>query len=176
MNVYVNPDSIDWQKSHHGINVLRTNRLLERLIRFHGSRAPHRTLLPALVYECPVKKGFEHAQRIHRAFKARSRVNDKPKVTATQIIKVVARHFNTTPRDILSSRRTAQVVRPRQIIMYLAREHTNLSLPQIGRQLGGKDHTTILHGITKITSLRECDPALRIDLDMMAAELTGASA
>jgi chromosomal replication initiator protein len=60
--------------------------------------------------------------------------------------------------------------------MYLAREHTNLSLPQIGRQLGGKDHTTILHGITKITSLRECDPALRIDLDMMAAELTGASA
>ena len=70
------------------------------------------------------------------------------KIEAIQ--KLVTSRFNVSRADILSSRRTATVVRPRQIAMYLSKLLTPRSLPEIGRRFGGRDHTTVLHAVRKI--------------------------
>lgn len=76
---------------------------------------------------------------------------NKPKeVTPTLIINVVAEHFGIKPEDISSKRRNSEFVIPRQIVMYLCRYLTNISLSNIGKILGKKDHTTVIHGIKKI--------------------------
>ena len=66
---------------------------------------------------------------------------------------MVARQYNVSRSDLLSSRRTANVVRPRQVAMYLAKTLTLRSLPEIGRRFGGRDHTTVLHAVRKIEAL-----------------------
>ncbi len=72
------------------------------------------------------------------------------RVRIEEIQRIVARHYNVNRSDLLSSRRTANVVRPRQIAMYLAKTLTLRSLPEIGRRFGGRDHTTVLHAVRKI--------------------------
>lgn len=62
----------------------------------------------------------------------------------------VARHFSVSKLDMISDRRTANVVLPRQVAMYLAKELTARSLPEIGRRFGGRDHTTVLYAVRKI--------------------------
>lgn len=79
-------------------------------------------------------------------------------VSVRLIADVVARREGLRLLDVLSHRRTARVVRPRQMIMWLARELTPRSLPEIGRSLGGRDHTTVLHGCRRIDQLRQNDP------------------
>src|SRR5918994_422217 len=77
--------------------------------------------------------------------------NREPKrVKIEDIQKLVASHYNVSRSDILSERRTAAVVKPRQIAMYLAKVLTLRSLPEIGRRFGGRDHTTVLHAVRKI--------------------------
>jgi hypothetical protein len=73
------------------------------------------------------------------------------------IMRVVSEHYNVSKRDILSERRTSTVVLPRQIIMFLAKNLTTMSLPSIGRLMGNRDHTTIMYGISKIESLVAAD-------------------
>ena len=76
---------------------------------------------------------------------------DKPKeITPSLIIDVVAEHFGVTPEDITSKRRNSEFVQPRQVVMYLCRDLTDASLSGIGKILGKKDHTTVIHGINKI--------------------------
>jgi chromosomal replication initiator protein len=72
----------------------------------------------------------------------------------------VARHYNVSRTDICSARRTANVVRPRQVAMYLAKTLTLRSLPEIGRRFGGRDHTTVLHAVRKIAALIPKDAEL----------------
>ncbi len=72
-------------------------------------------------------------------------------VTPQLIIDVVAEHFGISPEDIVSKRRNSEFVQPRQICMYLCRHLTEESLQNIGKALGKKDHTTVIHGIDKIT-------------------------
>jgi chromosomal replication initiator protein len=72
-----------------------------------------------------------------------------------------------TRADLLSSRRTAVVVKPRQIAMYLAKTLTLRSLPEIGRRFGGRDHTTVLHAVRKIESLSHADRALNDELELL---------
>ena len=74
-------------------------------------------------------------------------------VRIDDIIRVVAEHFEVTKQDLLSARRTANVVLPRQIAMYFAKTMTLRSLPEIGRRFGGRDHTTVLHAVRKIEKL-----------------------
>lgn len=63
---------------------------------------------------------------------------------------VVARHFGVTKTDLISERRTQNVVLPRQIAMYLAKVMTTRSYPEIGRRFGGRDHTTVIHSVRKV--------------------------
>lgn len=78
--------------------------------------------------------------------------NVTKQITPGLIIDVVAEHFGITPDDILSKRRNSEFVQPRQICMYLCRQLTDESLQSIGKALGKKDHTTVIHGIDKITA------------------------
>lgn len=86
------------------------------------------------------------------------------RISVEQIIDIVCRYYNVTPEAMISSSRKSGIAHPRQIAMYLARTETEASLPQIGAQLGPRDHTTVLHGYEKIAGLVDTDPQLRRDL------------
>jgi hypothetical protein len=90
------------------------------------------------------------------------------------IAEAVARKYNIAVLDIACDRRTADLVRPRQIVFYLARTLTGLSLPVIGRAVGNRDHTTALHGFRKIEKLRKTDGPLHLRLLELEVELKGA--
>jgi len=95
------------------------------------------------------------------------RTHEPKRVKIEDIQKLVASHYSVTRADILSSRRTATVVKPRQIAMYLAKTLTLRSLPEIGRRFGGRDHTTVLHAVRKIEGLSHADRALNDELELL---------
>ena len=76
------------------------------------------------------------------------------------ILKVVAKHYKMSIDDIVSARRTANVVMPRHIAMYLAKTMTPRSFPEVGRRMGNRDHTTVLHGFKKIERLVREKPSV----------------
>ena len=77
---------------------------------------------------------------------------DKPReITPQLVIEIVAEHFNISTAQMISKNRSSEIARPRQIAMYLCKNMTNSSLEMIGAILGGRDHSTIIHGIRKIT-------------------------
>jgi len=87
--------------------------------------------------------------------------------------RVVARQFGVNIVELLSQRRTRDIAFPRQVAMYLCKHLTFRSLPEIGRYFGGKDHTTVLHGVRKIEAMRQCDPALDETIKTLEAKLRG---
>jgi chromosomal replication initiator protein len=89
------------------------------------------------------------------------------RVRIEDIQRVVARQYNVSRADLLSSRRTANVVRPRQVAMYLAKILTLRSLPEIGRRFGGRDHTTVLHAVRKIENLAGNDSAFADEIETL---------
>jgi len=100
------------------------------------------------------------------------RARDPKRVKIEDIQKLVATHYNVSRADILSSRRTATVVRPRQIAMYLSKVLTLRSLPEIGRRFGGRDHTTVLHAVRKIEGLAGRDGLLSEEIELLKRMLT----
>lgn len=88
------------------------------------------------------------------------------------IVRTVAKHFGISTADILAMRRTAKFVLPRQVAMYLAKTLTLRSLPEIGRRLNGRDHTTVLHAVRKIERLIKIDPDLAARVKALTKELT----
>ena len=92
--------------------------------------------------------------------------NEKKQITSGLIVEVVAEHFGITPEDIMSKRRNTEYVLPRQICMYLCRKYTDDSLQSIGKAVGKKDHTTVIHGIEKITEdiEKNDEPKGKIDI------------
>ncbi len=87
------------------------------------------------------------------------------------IQRAVSSFYGVSVLELVSARRTALVVHPRQVAVYLAKEITALSLPQIGRLFGGRDHTTIMHSHKLITLKAAADPRLRRDLELIALSL-----
>jgi chromosomal replication initiator protein len=87
------------------------------------------------------------------------------------IRRAVADFFGVTEQDIVRAGRRARIARIRQIAYYLCRTHTTRWLPAIGRNFGGRDHTTILHGVRRIGALRQTDAALDSDLSQLEARL-----
>ncbi|MEE9375773.1 MAG: chromosomal replication initiator protein DnaA [Rhizobiaceae bacterium] len=93
--------------------------------------------------------------------------NEQKRVRIEDIQKVVARHFNVSKNDLLSNRRTRLIVRPRQIAMYLSKNLTPRSLPEIGRRFGGRDHTTVLHAVRKIEGMIKEDTQLAREIELL---------
>jgi len=99
------------------------------------------------------------------------RPQEPKRVKIEDIQRVVARQYNVSRSDLLSSRRTANVVRPRQVAMYLAKTLTLRSLPEIGRRFGGRDHTTVLHAVRKIEALVGKDVTLADEVELLKRQL-----
>ena len=95
----------------------------------------------------------------------------KNEISIATIQKQVADFYNITQGDILGKKRVKQIVMPRQIAMYLSRELTDSSLPKIGNEFGGKDHTTVLHAIDKIEAELKKDTDLQNDITKLKAKL-----
>lgn len=94
--------------------------------------------------------------------------NREPRrVKIEDIQRIVAKHYNVSRADILSLRRTATVVKPRQVAMFLSKALTPRSLPEIGRRFGGRDHTTVLHAVRKIEGLVTRDVALAEEVELL---------
>jgi chromosomal replication initiator protein len=94
------------------------------------------------------------------------RASDR-KVTIEEIQRKVAEHYNVRLSDLIGPKRMRTIARPRQVAMYLAKQLTPRSLPEIGRRFGGRDHTTIMHGVRKIEELMATDSQLSDDLQML---------
>jgi chromosomal replication initiator protein len=99
------------------------------------------------------------------------RSREPKRVKIEDIQKLVASHYNVTRADILSSRRTANVVLPRQIAMFLSKTLTMRSLPEIGRRFGGRDHTTVLHAVRKIDALARKDTMINEEIELLKRTL-----
>ncbi|MBD19711.1 MAG: chromosomal replication initiator protein DnaA [Rhodospirillaceae bacterium] len=100
------------------------------------------------------------------------RANNR-RVTIEEIQKRVSEHFNIRVADMHSARRARAVARPRQVAMYLAKQLTSRSLPEIGRKFGGRDHTTVMHAVKKVEELRHIDSAFCEDVDLLRRMLEG---
>ena len=94
-------------------------------------------------------------------------------ITVDNIQKTVADYFKIKVADLFSSKRTRQIVRPRQIAMWLAKNLTSQSYPSIGEAFGGRDHTTVLHAVRTIESLRSKDNELNHDVHVLLQVLKG---
>ncbi len=95
------------------------------------------------------------------------------RITIEDIQKKVAEHYSLRMADMHSARRARAVARPRQVAMYLAKQLTPRSLPEIGRKFGGRDHTTVMHAIRRIEELRAIDTVLNDDIEQLRRLLTG---
>ncbi|MDT8263009.1 helix-turn-helix domain-containing protein, partial [Roseomonas sp. DSM 102946] len=83
------------------------------------------------------------------------------------IQKRVAEHYNMRLADMSSARRARNVARPRQVAMYLAKQLTSRSLPEIGRKFGNRDHTTVMHAVAKVQELMQQDAGFAEDVELL---------
>ena len=105
---------------------------------------------------------------LHDILKAHER-----RVTIEEIQRKVAEHWNIRLSDMSSPRRARAVARPRQVAMYLAKQLTSRSLPEIGRKFGNRDHTTVMHAVSRIAELMAADPAFAEDVELLRRMLEG---
>ncbi len=98
------------------------------------------------------------------------RASDR-KITVEEIQRKVSDHFNIRLSDMIGPKRVRTFARPRQIAMYLAKQLTSRSLPEIGRRFGGRDHTTVMHGVRKIEELMQKDSQIADDLELLRRSL-----
>ncbi len=99
--------------------------------------------------------------------------SSEKKITIEEIKRRVADHYNLRMNDLISARRARAVARPRQVAMFLCKNLTARSLPEIGRGFGGRDHTTVIHAIRKIEELRAIDSQLNEDIEILRRALEG---
>lgn len=95
------------------------------------------------------------------------------KLSIEEIQRKVAEHYNVRLSDLIGPKRLRSIARPRQVAMYLSKQLTPRSLPEIGRRFGGRDHTTIMHGVRKIEELMTTDSQLADDLQLLRRLLQG---
>lgn len=135
----------------------------------------HRITTNVRVLEGALQRLFAHASLLRRDITLEVaqdcladilRTNDR-KISIDDIQRKVAEHYNIRLADMVGPKRSRNVARPRQIAMYLSKTLTKRSLPEIGRRFGGRDHTTIMHGIRKVEELADQDPGLAEDLTVL---------
>ncbi len=131
--------------------------------------ALNRLLAQANLFGRPVT--LEATQEVlHDILKAYER-----KVTIDEIQRKDAEHYNMRLTDMFSARRARNVARPRQVAMYLAKQLTSRSLPEIGRKFGNRDHTTVMHAVSRVGQLIEVDPSFAEDVELLRRMLEGGS-
>ena len=127
------------------------------------------TRLVAHADVCGQEVTLETAQNVlHDLLRSHDR-----RITIDEIQKKVIQHFSLKLDDMHSARRARAVARPRQIAMYLAKQLTQRSLPEIGRKFGGRDHTTVMHAVRKIEELINLDETIAQDVEVIQRSLKG---
>ncbi len=135
----------------------------------------HRITTNVRVLEGALQRLFAHASLLRREITLEVaqecladilRTNDR-KINIDDIQRKVAEHYNIRLADMMGPKRARNVARPRQIAMYLSKQLTSRSLPEIGRRFGGRDHTTIMHGVRKIEELLADDSAMVEDIAVL---------
>ncbi|WCQ99211.1 chromosomal replication initiator protein DnaA [Paracoccus aestuarii] len=141
----------------------------------------HRISTNVRVLEGALQRLFAHASLLRREITLEVaqecladilRTNDR-KISIDDIQRKVAEHYNIRLADMMGPKRARNVARPRQIAMYLSKQLTSRSLPEIGRRFGGRDHTTIMHGVRKIEELLAEDSSLVEDVAVLKRMLEG---
>ncbi|MFM2422388.1 MAG: Chromosomal replication initiator protein DnaA, partial [Pseudomonadota bacterium] len=112
---------------------------------------------------------IETAEAVLRDMVQGSGDNHRTKIE--DIIRVISRHYGVSKQDILSERRHRSIVWPRQVGMYLAKQLTSRSLPEIGRRFGDRDHTTVLHAIRKVEREIEANPRVAEEIEELKRQL-----
>ncbi len=97
--------------------------------------------------------------------------DNKKQITPELIIEIIAEHFNITSNDIYSVNKSRNIAYPRQVAMYLCRKLTDFSLSDIGKLMGKRDHTTILHGIDKVEKNIKNDPSMQNTIDVLTKKI-----
>ncbi len=97
--------------------------------------------------------------------------DDKKQITPALIIDVIAEHFNITSTDIYSINKSRNIAYPRQVAMYLCRKLTDYSLSDIGKVMGNRDHTTVLHGIDKVETNIKKDPSMQNTIEVLTKKI-----
>jgi chromosomal replication initiator protein len=123
--------------------------------------ALNRLVAHANLFGRPVTLESTH-EVLHDILKAHDR-----RVTIEEIQKKVAEHYSIRLTDMSSARRARAVARPRQVAMYLAKQLTSRSLPEIGRKFGNRDHTTVMHAVSRVTELMERDGTFGEDVELL---------
>ncbi len=93
------------------------------------------------------------------------------KISIDEIQRKVAEHYNIRLSDMVGPKRVRNFARPRQVAMYLCKQLTSRSLPEIGRRFGGRDHTTVMHGVKRIEELRQQDGQIDEDVELLRRAL-----
>ncbi len=93
------------------------------------------------------------------------------KITVEEIQRKVSEYYNIRMSDIIGPKRLRSYARPRQVAMYLCKQLTSRSLPEIGRRFGGRDHTTVMHGVKRIEELKQVDGQIAEDVEMLRRSL-----
>jgi len=135
--------------------------------------------LPDHVLRPAPRVQMDHHVRVWRAIKNAAGHDwlnvgvSAPKILISDIISVVSEHYGVPRIDIISQRRTAAVIKPRHVAVYLARVLTVQSLPEIGRRFGGRDHTTILSAYRRTSGLIEHDPGFAAEVEALRLKILG---
>jgi hypothetical protein len=173
----VKSDRDNLQNYVHKQNKTRSRALLEALALYHGNAFD----LPPLPDDSEEDEPTEIPRNIEPdwwpcmwfgdlVIAQGPRPEGPPKISLIQAI--VAKSFSMTILDIISQRRTQNVVLPRQIAMYLAKSMTARSYPEIGRRFGGRDHTTAIHAVQKIRARCVSDPEFAGRINALKAEIS----
>ena len=123
--------------------------------------ALNRLVAHANLFNRPITLETTH-EVLHDILKAHDR-----RVTIEEIQKKVAEHYSIRLTDMSSARRARSVARPRQVAMYLAKQLTSRSLPEIGRKFGNRDHTTVMHAVSRVSELMERDGTFAEDVELL---------
>jgi chromosomal replication initiator protein len=166
--------------------------ILQQKVRYHSHQFPdvqiadgvleflaHRISTNVRVLEGALMRLFAQGDLIERAVTIEIaqdcladilRHSDR-KITVEEIQRKVSDHYNIRLSDMIGPRRVRSYARPRQIAMYLAKQLTTRSLPEIGRRFGGRDHTTVIHGVRRIEDLKDKDSQIADDLELLRRAL-----
>ena len=98
-------------------------------------------------------------------------IDNQREITTQLIVSVVAEHYNISVEDILSKKKSKEIANPRQICMYLSRKYTDDSLQNIGKYIGNRDHTTVMHGSDKISKALNHDDILKNNVEIITKKL-----
>lgn len=131
-----------------------------------------RELEGALTKVCAFAKLENKAVTLELAEQAlKDTIESQREITPSLIMDIVSEHFNITAADIISKKKNKEIAHPRQICMYLCRKYTEVSLQNIGKMMGNRDHTTVMHGFEKINSALETDDGLKASLNIIIKKL-----